>query len=83
MTEEEVRSHLNHWAAEKGSRQRFDDLSLDFGRIRDDLWVITPAKRANIIYVATAEDVRVVHPSQESIVEVLRQLGADASGEYD
>ncbi len=82
MTEAEVRSRLNAWAATAGG-PTFDDPSLDFGKVRDDLWIVAPTKRANVVYIVTEHEVRAVHPSQESVPDVLRQLGVDVDTRND
>ncbi len=74
MTREEAFERLSEWA----STQEMDDSMGDAASWEtaevDRLWVLTPPGRSNTAYVVTETAVRPVHPSRESLADVIAEL---------
>jgi hypothetical protein len=78
MTEAQAYARFGQWLKEFGSRATPDVSEFESAPLNDDVWILTPPGRANTIYVVTPALVRMIHPSEESLPDVLAELGIEA-----
>lgn len=73
-TEADAYARLRDWAAGEG---------LNVGSVGgvdwqvanvDDVWILTPPGRSNVVYLVAGDAVRPVHPSRESLETVLADV---------
>jgi hypothetical protein len=77
MTKAEALAKFGQWLQEIESLATWDASEFESTSLNDDVWILTPPGRANAIYVVTPGLVRMIHPSEESLSDVLVELGIE------